>query len=185
MLHSVERIVYSQNAGAFSVEREGTPVSLGIAWHDKTAKERKIMQLDDELKVIDLYKGQGRDVNGSNAESYFVAWTKERHKHRVLRGGWPDFLLKHEETGEVFAVEVKTSSDRLSRRQAACFVLLEQVGLKVYVWMPSQPKRLTPWRLYLRRNGRFRADGGKIAPDAEVLDTAMRWSKNQAAGLRK
>ena len=152
-------------------------MALGkINWHNETRAEQKIRQLDDELKVIELYKGNVPiDVSGNEAESYFQAWVKGRHGHRVLRAGWPDFLLKHKTTGEVFGVEVKSETDRLSRSQARCFALLGEAGLNVYVWSPTAPKVLTPWRAYLKRTQKFRADNGGGDSHGEEPNMPPRW----------
>ncbi len=139
----------------------------------ETVRERKIRALDDELRVIDLYKGEAGHVIGNEAEDYFVAWVKGRHGHRVLRAGWPDFLLVDKATGKPFAVEVKTGSDRLSRRQANCFEVLEKAGIPVFVWSPETPKVITPWRAYAKRKGpRFRDDAPKTKRES-------RWPEKQ------
>lgn len=71
---------------------------------------------------------------------------------RVLRNGWPDFLIERD--GETFAVEVKRGTDDVSDAQARMFEALERAGIRVYVWNPRRPRSATPWTQF--RPGRLR-----------------------------
>jgi hypothetical protein len=151
-----------------------------------TVREQKIHRLDDELKLIDLYKGEANPGPGNEAEAFFEAWVNGRHGHKVIKNGWPDFLLMHKDTGRPFAVEVKTAADRMSRRQEKCFAALESGGIAVYVWCPSEPKKLEPWRAYLKRTGRYRMEPDKASRkgngNTEAVNT-LNGSKSKSASL--
>lgn len=86
---------------------------------------------------------------------------------RVWRNGWPDFLVDLPGMGHV-GIEIKSGSDQLKWYQREMFAALESAGiLKVYVWHPKYPDRLTPWRKFggtkaaqfAARNGMSIADG--------------------------
>lgn len=74
----------------------------------------------------------------------------------VQRPSWPDFLI--DIGGEIIAVEVKSYGDRISSNQRRTFDLLEEIGVKVYLWYQQFPKRLIPWKkareLITLRSGR-------------------------------
>jgi hypothetical protein len=68
----------------------------------------------------------------------------------MWRHGWPDFLVHIESLGYV-GVEVKAGEDELRASQIDTFAVLEQIGLRVFVWHPRQPDRLVPWRKVLAK----------------------------------
>jgi len=76
----------------------------------------------------------------------------------MWRSGWPDFLVKHPTLGFI-GVEVKSWSDKIRATQAAMFADLEEAGIKVFVWHPSTPERLIPWRKFLAKRGMAQPDG--------------------------
>lgn len=124
-----------------------------------TKQERRIAALDREIVIEELKVRAGAAV-GNEAESFFRAYA-EAKGCRVLRAGWPDFLLDDPKTGKAFGVEVKSDIDAISTPQVRCFALLERLGVPVYIWSPSTPGRLKPWRRYLQETKRVRlANGG-------------------------
>lgn len=92
-------------------------------------------------------------VNDRERE-FMQAIGKRAPTAKLLRSGWPDFLVEHD--GRVYAIEVKAPSDDLSDRQREMFEALERVGIKTYVWAVSQGRELVvPWRRWQRkRRGR-------------------------------
>ena len=127
-----------------------------------TRRESEIQELDDEIvrleKSVSPPDPDGRELFGKDAEMFFRYWTKSRHRHQLNRGGWPDFLVTSRKDGKVFGVEVKSSCDCLSRGQAKCFAVLEKAGLPVYVWQPTRPSILVPWRKWFKASRGFRAE---------------------------
>jgi hypothetical protein len=89
----------------------------------------------------------GGGVNLS--EAAFVSRAEERGVERILRAGWPDFMVRMD--GCWIGVEVKRGGDRVSERQRVMFEALEQAGIRVYVWNPVCPDRLLNWKTYKRR----------------------------------
>jgi hypothetical protein len=95
----------------------------------------------------------------TDAERAFCAIADSRGK-RVLRNGWPDFMVLDPESGGTMAVEVKTDEDVISAAQARMFEALEDYSIRVMIWCPTCPGKLTPWRKHelekkarrLRRN---------------------------------
>lgn len=85
-------------------------------------------------------------VSLNNAESE-IADLMEKRGWKLHRGGWPDFLC--EKDGAVMALEVKASSDTLSRRQKRIFKVLESIGIEVCVIEPDWLKPLN-WKDFLK-----------------------------------
>jgi VRR-NUC domain len=83
-------------------------------------------------------------------------------KYEVVRRGWPDFVIKDETTGRVFAVEVKSESDVVSKAQARTFAFLEGLGVQTFVWWLPKPNRLIPWRPFVRRQRRPKHRDGAV-----------------------
>jgi hypothetical protein len=124
----------------------------------ETAKEASIKRLDNEIRLMEMYRQGAVETVGPEAEAYFEAWVKGRHGHKLIRHGWPDYMLLDATTGMPFCVEVKTDSDRMSRRQETCFLGLEKGGIRVFIWSPTKPKTLEPFRAYLARTRTYRSD---------------------------
>lgn len=82
---------------------------------------------------------------------------------RVLRNGWPDFLVQRD--GKTIAVEVKRGADDLSDTQIRMFDALGLVGIPVYVWNPRRPSVLVPWHKYHPLPGAKRETGHAGQPD--------------------
>ena len=72
----------------------------------------------------------------------------ERNEWEVIRNGWPDFLcIKESEfKAAVMAIEVKSSTDKLSENQLLIHKILKKAGIAVYVIKPKHLK--TPKKLY-------------------------------------
>ncbi len=155
-------------------------MGFGIAWQKKTKRESVIEELDDDIRVIEIERGDAQRA-GSDAESDFKAWASSKHKELdVLRNGWPDFLLKSKLDGKAFGVEVKSENDRLSAEQVACFGVLEAAMVPVYIWSPGTPDKLTPWRSYLKRRPKLRSKANRVnAVDKVSAKNAMRWLKSE------
>jgi hypothetical protein len=96
----------------------------------------------------------------TEAERAFCVMADSRSK-RLLRNGWPDFLMIDPESGGMIGVEVKTYTDEISEAQSRMFAALEQHGLRVMVWSPERPRQLTPWRRW--NSTRWRREW-KLAP---------------------
>ena len=89
-----------------------------------------------------------RSLKDSEGAFLWKAVSRGRNA-RVLRAGWPDFLIL--EDGKGYAVEVKRWPDRVSARQAEMFEALESLGIKVFVWTASKPNELRDWRRWNRK----------------------------------
>lgn len=86
----------------------------------------------------------------TQCELQFVQKAITRGKQvRVLRSGWPDFLV--EEEGKFYAVEVKAPGDVIRPSQRRMFTTLEAMGVSVFVWSPKSPDRLQPWRRFEKK----------------------------------
>lgn len=102
----------------------------------------QITELDQARRARALVVDEGMLTE---AERAFVSMADARGK-RVLRNGWPDFMVFDLESGGMIAVEVKTDDDSVSPAQARMFEALEEHGLRVMVWSPERPAKLIPWR---------------------------------------
>lgn len=143
--------------------------------------ELKVRRLVREFEKLD---GRNHDEpppewKANEAESAFADRACARgRKTRVLRNGWPDFLIV--EDGKTYAVEVKRDSDEIRDAQRRMFTALEAAGIKVFVWSPSKPSALTPWakwsprkaeRVTLYPRMRRGGSGAKVADHvAPLLD---------------
>lgn len=72
---------------------------------------------------------------------------RERGFTDVARSGWPDFMVRNA-ANELIGVEVKRGADRLSKHQTRMFALLEEAGIRVFVWWSLKPTVLMPWRSF-------------------------------------
>lgn len=116
-------------------------LTLQVAKLDQERRERTLVV--DETKL-------------NAAEQEFCAVADRRGK-RLLRNGWPDFMMLDPETGGMVAVEVKTDADSVSEAQARMFEALESHGMRVMIWSPERPGTLIHWRKHdiaRRRAGR-------------------------------
>lgn len=146
---------------------------------ESVARKRSRRQIDES--PLDL-SGDGL----VRAEKMFLERAKQKSL-TVWRNGWPDFLVDSPVHGGLVAVEVKSESDRLSRRQAAMFSALERVGLRVFVWSPEEPSVLTPWRRFHDRRlerrsvsrAAHRAESIRVAKLERLAAKAKRRSENQ------
>lgn len=119
-----------------------------------TKKEQKIAAFSRALELAEHAKTPLLPawVEGCNmAEERFARRAIEKNLGNVHRAGWPDFLIE-EVGGGIYAVEVKSNADILRANQATMFTALDTNGVRVYVWNPSNPGRLVPWRVYLARS---------------------------------
>ena len=117
----------------------------------------------------------------NKTELAFVGKALSRGKGgRVLRDGWPDFLIV--ESGAAYAVEVKSSTDILRPSQFEMFCALEELGIKVMVWNPDKPDVLMPFRKWPRchkskmkvvRRGRAREEP-RLAKRVKAWEEAAR-----------
>lgn len=57
----------------------------------------------------------------------------EKKGLRVLRNGWPDFLVVDEDKHQVFTVEVKGGKDQLSNEQKDIHRYFAQMGVPAYI----------------------------------------------------
>jgi len=55
--------------------------------------------------------------------------------YKILRNGWPDFLLIKD--SKISFVEVKGSSDKLRKPQIKMLKVLNHYGLSCYIWNPE------------------------------------------------
>lgn len=89
-----------------------------------------------------------------NEQERKVATALEAHGFKVLRNGWPDFLVigrGRDRRWTAFALEVKTPGDKLSEAQRSMASALKRMGLPVYVTSST----LTDWeRVWNRWEGR-------------------------------
>ena len=102
----------------------------------------QIAQLDKERRSATLIVDEDKLTP---AEQAFCAVAHARGK-RLLRNGWPDFLVLDPESGGLAAIEVKTDEDEISPAQARMFEALEELGLRVMIWSPERPGKLVFWR---------------------------------------
>ncbi len=115
-------------------------------------RKRQIEKLSAEIAELDRER---REVTSSVhefsltvAEQRFVETSDARGK-KLYRAGWPDFLCVDKDTGGVCFVEVKYNDDEVRPSQVRMFAALEEhLGLRVMVWDPRSPAKLTPWRKY-------------------------------------
>jgi hypothetical protein len=59
------------------------------------------------------------------------------HDSRHSEPGFPDLMLVHPRTGQVFMVELKSTSGRLTTAQETWLAALRNAGLRVEVWRPT------------------------------------------------
>jgi len=95
-------------------------------------------------------------------EQAFCALAASRGR-RVIRNGWPDFLVEDPKTGKMIAVEVKSNVDALRPEQRRMFAALERLGIRVFVWRPKSPRSLSPWSSKkLRKPREDREQGARL-----------------------
>lgn len=124
----------------------------GFGYGRKAKRRAAQLQTREERMQAALAAGRTADEKSLKpAEREFLARAMGKDA-RVLRNGWPDFLVERD--GETFAVEVKRGTDDISGAQARMFEALERAGIKVYVWNPRKPEAAVPWRKF--RPGRLR-----------------------------
>lgn len=87
-----------------------------------------------------------RTTGTTYGELKCAALIQERGKARIIRAGWPDFLLERKSDGRLFGVEVKSGGDYIRDTQRTCFEALERGGVPVYVWHPREPDKFVLWR---------------------------------------
>jgi hypothetical protein len=107
---------------------------------------RDIAKLSREIEMHELIvKGElpYTKAKGCNhSETAFLELAKTKGM-RVLRGGWPDFLVEGVD-GRTVGVEIKHSSSGVSAAQREMFAALVAAGVPVYVWRPGTGA-LVPW----------------------------------------
>ena len=107
----------------------------------------RVRRVREEIRKL----GYDRDIIAITDRTNFIegefAVESRRNGHkRIIRSGWPDFLLLTKED-QWIGVEVKSSSrDLLSPQQVACFEVLDEIGLLTYIWIPKHQGWLIPWR---------------------------------------
>lgn len=75
----------------------------------------------------------------------YEVWDAERAipNTRILRRGWPDFLV--ERNGGIFGIEVKTPNDKLSADQELMHATLRRYGINTrIIIVDNTAARLTP-----------------------------------------
>lgn len=125
-----------------------------MAWKPS---RKEIAKLSREIQTIDRGRRYKRRTLGPlvevdesalvEAEAKLVEILDQKSK-RPYRHGWPDFLVFDPDTDSTIGIEVKRGDDDVSAAQATMFFALERAGIRVFVWNPSQPNKLTPWRSY-------------------------------------
>lgn len=113
--------------------------------------KREIEKLSSEIADLDRQRRQAsssvHEFSLTEAEQRFVEVADARGK-KLFRAGWPDFLCVDSDGSACF-VEVKYNDDEVRPSQVRMFAALERhLGLRVMVWDPRWPSRLTPWRTY-------------------------------------
>jgi hypothetical protein len=103
-------------------------------------------------------------TEGKSAEDQFKAQAIEQG-WKVVRAGWPDFLLTGLGPRPVF-VEVKGVGDRIRPSQKRMFAALELAGVRVYVWWELTPNSLIPWRKFLASQNAYAASARKVIKKA-------------------
>jgi len=68
-------------------------------------------------------------------------------KNKVLRNGWPDFLVVG--NGTIFAVEVKNDYDPVTEAQKQIHQILESVGIPVWIVREGFCKEMN-WKAYTK-----------------------------------
>lgn len=77
------------------------------------------------------FAGWLEDLCGVYKWAYYHTW---RSDHSV--GGWPDYCLC--KPPRILFVEVKSEKGKITSAQQAWITMLQECGLEVYVWRPSQ-----------------------------------------------
>lgn len=133
-----------------------------------TRRERRIAKLTLELMEIEAHKADHAFVAVPNdTERTFMEAAKSKGFSDVARNGWPDFMVRSP-TGELIGVEVKSALDSLSVSQKTMFALLEESGLRVFVWYAPQPNVLIPWRNFKKdKANRLRRSIAKLKRSLE------------------
>jgi len=64
----------------------------------------------------------------------------ETHTWRVLKRGWPDFMVLTDNGTKAFALEVKNAYDTLSRDQVEMQAILSALGVPTYIVRTHCPR---------------------------------------------
>lgn len=86
----------------------------------------------------------GHTTLGVNANERLVYEALTARQFTVLRGGWPDFLVIGDDSGETFAVEVKAGSDTTKPHQADMQWYLLEAGIPTLTFRVTQGL-IVPW----------------------------------------
>jgi hypothetical protein len=79
----------------------------------------------------------------------------------LLQAGWPHLLLQRKSDRHLYAVEVKSDKDRVSKSQSLLFAALQRGGVFVFIWNPKRPTTLSKWSDY---NDMFYRQGAEQQP---------------------
>jgi hypothetical protein len=108
-------------------------------------KEYLVDRLSSQLKNLSDAQYDDPKWSCTRVEQRFAEAAISKGK-TITRNGWPDFLVR--EGGKTYGVEVKSAHDYVRTCQRAMFEMLELAGIKVYVWTPTHPLVLIPWRKF-------------------------------------
>lgn len=106
---------------------------------------KKAEKLAAEIAAIDSARDSGAVLTPARAA--FLAYAEQRGKV-ALHAGWPDFLVEDAKTSSVIGVKVIRNGEPLLPSHERMFAMLEHARVHVYIWSPTVPARLTPWRRY-------------------------------------
>lgn len=96
-----------------------------------------------------------RDWRVNPSEAAFLGYAKKTSPNaKILRGGWPDFLMIDED-GSLCCVEVKSWANKLRSNQLACIKALELVGVQTLIFR-SNLGDVVSWRKFI--NDRLEAN---------------------------
>jgi hypothetical protein len=133
---------------------------------------RQLRRLVEQVDAADRrarLADTGVDENKlTTIEQAFCAMAANRGR-RVIRNGWPDFLVEDPKTGKTIAVEVKSNVDALSPEQRRMFAALERLGIRVFVWRPKNPRSLSPWSSKKLRKPREDREQGPRLPAVRMM----------------
>jgi len=116
----------------------------------RAAKKRRIAARRRSLKTqteLREHVAEPKFKVTASEKTFLGFMEKYRPELRLLRSGWPDFLVIDDEN-RLHAVEVKAYPDTLRKNQRECIEALELVGLETHVFRADQGDLVT-WRRFL------------------------------------
>lgn len=152
---------YSTKGKAFVAEAHSR--GLSVARYSQQKKPDRTMRFPESPRKCSLGESSYSFYDKVNsAEQRFLRFAASKGL-RVLRNGWPDFFCENPDGG-IAAVEVKNGiDDQLRPEQITCMKMLDESGIKTYIWNKSRTKAfdlpsLIYWKSYV--NGRPEMDSG-------------------------